>query len=237
MNKITNFLLIILLFLFFVSCDKSYDKLQSADKVKIFENDFKYERKYRANIDTTSQKILLIGDSMAHFLEYRLNDYCEENNHLFYVVSWVSGTTEVFANTDTITYFIDKYDPTYIIFVIGSNEMFVKNPNERSDFVYKIVEKFGKLKNIWVGPPNWKADTGINEMLVSTLGSKKFFMSKTLKFERKSSGDVHPSHKSSAMWMDSIASWIVNKSDFPIILNYPNVKSKKEIIETLITSD
>jgi hypothetical protein len=186
-------------------------------------------REYQPTLDTTSQTILLIGDSMAHFLKSRMNDYCEENNHTFYTVSWVSANTKWFAESDTIFYFINEYSPTYIFFVIGSNKVNVNDTSELHKNILKIEEKFTGIKSIWIGPPNWGGSSKIDDIILSVLGENKFFSSQKLKFTSKAEGDLHPSVASSEMWMDSIASWILKKSDYPIKMDLPKVRSKKEI--------
>ncbi|MCQ2975020.1 MAG: hypothetical protein MJ211_09435 [Bacteroidales bacterium] len=171
--------------------------------------------------DTTHQKILLIGDSMAYSLMFRVKNYCDYNNHELNVVSWVSATTLTYANCDTLEYFVNLYNPTYIIFVIGANEMFVHDAYERVENVNKIIPQTHGIKTVWIGPPNWKEDTGINNMLMKKFGPKQFFLSKNLKFTRIKGDVAHPDRPAGTMWMDSIASWIKNKSFFPIRLNKP----------------
>lgn len=180
----------------------------------------------KPKIDTTLQRILLIGDSMTKGLMYRLNDYCQTNDYKLKTVVWVSSSTKWFAKYDTLSYYLKNFKPTYVIVVIGSNELFIKNIFEkRKKYVVKILSKLDTIPYIWIGPPNWTEDTGINDLLRECVGEGRFFLSKNLKFKRK---DIaHPTRKSSAQWMDSIASWIVAKSQNPIKLTYPEQKAKK----------
>ncbi|MBP5367715.1 MAG: hypothetical protein J6Z01_04655 [Bacteroidales bacterium] len=171
--------------------------------------------------DTTTQNILLIGDSMAYSLMFRVQNYCNYNHHNLNVVTWVSATTETYANCDTLEYFVNLYNPTYILFVIGANEMFVSNAAERIENVNKIIPQTHGIRTIWIGPPNWKEDTGINDMLMRKFGPRQFFLSKNLKFTRIKGDVAHPDRPAGTMWMDSIASWIKNKSFFPIRLEKP----------------
>jgi hypothetical protein len=177
-------------------------------------------------IDTTSQRILLIGDSMASGLRFRFQEYCNQNNHTLLTVTWISSSTKWFATYDTLDYFIDSIKPTFIILVIGSNELFIKDIKANRDkYVKTIIDKIGDIKYIWVGPPNWKNDTGINDLIKENVHEKRFFPSKNLYFNRI---DVaHPTRRSSDAWVDSIAFWIVKKSFYPIKLERP----KKRILE------
>ena len=172
-------------------------------------------------IDTTSQNILLIGDSMAYSLMFRVQNYCNYNHHNLNVVTWVSATTQTYAECDTLEYFVNLYHPTYILFVIGANEMFVRDAYERINNVDRIIPQTHGIPTIWIGPPNWKEDTGINNMLMSKFGPRQFFLSKKLTFTRIKGDVAHPDRPAGTMWMDSIASWIKTKSFFPIRLEKP----------------
>jgi len=173
--------------------------------------------------DTTSQRVLLIGDSMAYTLLYRLGDYCLQNGHTMNVVSWVSASTKWFGDSDTLAYFINKYKATYVIFVIGSNELFIDRIKEmRIKEIKHIQEQMANVKSVWIGPPNWKEDSGINDLLAESAGAGRFFLSKKLTFKRID--HAHPNRESASMWMDSIASWIVHQSVYPIRFEYPTVK-------------
>jgi len=172
--------------------------------------------------DTTPQRILLIGDSMSKWLRYRLQDYCEENGHTLSTVTWVSGNTEWFAQYDTLNYYINKDSISYVFLVLGSNELLIRNfAKHRADYVDSIVNKLSKVKWIWVGPPNWRKDKGINDCLSEKLGVKKFFLSKDLKYRRQSDG-MHPTVSSCSMWVDSVVSWIKTTSTSRIKLNVPD---------------
>ena len=177
-------------------------------------------------MDTTAQRILLIGDSMLEGLMLRMRDYSEFNKHELQPVIWYSSQTEWYGQSDTLKYFIRKFKPTYVMLVIGANELFVPKIKERRDkYVKRIMGMIDTLKYIWIGPPNWKDDTGINDMIVSNVGEKRYFPSKNLTYKRFKDG-AHPTHESASVWMDSIASWIMTKSQYPIMLKKPTQKRK-----------
>jgi len=120
--------------------------------------------------DTSAQRILLIGDSMSKWLRYRLQDYCQKNGHKLYTVTWVSGNTDWFAKYDTLNYYISKEKISYVFLVLGANELFIKDfSNQRGANVDKIVNRLAGVKWVWVGPPNWKKDKGINACLLEKL--------------------------------------------------------------------
>jgi hypothetical protein len=185
-----------------------------------------YESEYtpRTGIDSTSQKILLIGDSMLEQFRWRLRDYCKENGHEMASVIWYSSQTEWYGTTDTLAYFINKEKPTYIILILGANELFVRDIIKiRTPYVHHILEQIGEIPFIWVGPPNWRDDTGINQMIVDNVGISRYYPSKNLTYKRFADG-AHPKPESAFMWCDSVASFIMNKSRYPILLNKPTQK-------------
>ncbi len=172
-------------------------------------------------MDTTKQNILLIGDSMAYSMMFRVKNYCDFNGHDLNVVSFVSATTKTYAECDTLRYYINLFKPSYIIFVIGANELFAYNAQSRISYVNTVAEQMKGIKSVWIGPPNWAEDTGINNVMMKRFGNKKFFLSKNLTFTRIPGDVVHPDRASGTMWVDSVASWIMKKSYYPIRLNRP----------------
>ncbi len=184
--------------------------------------------------DTSSQRILLIGDSMLEGLMLRLKDYVEHNNHTLKTVIWYSSSTQWYGSSDTLKHFINKYKPTYLMLVLGANELFVDNIiRKRTKNVKHIINQIDTLNYVWIGPPNWKDDTGINQMILNNVGSMRYFPSKNLNFKRTSDG-AHPTKASAAAWMDSIAVWIETKSFQPIKLKKPLKKSKRSANVTIL---
>lgn len=170
---------------------------------------------------------LLIGDSMNEYLRIRLNDYCIANGYDMYCVIWYGATTKQYGTSDTIAYFINKHNPTYVLLTIGSNELFVRDIIEkRTDYVKHIVKQLGRVPFVWVGPPNWKEDTGINEMIVANVGESRYFESKKLKYNRYKDG-AHPTKESASMWMDSIAVYLQNDALKTIDMTPPDQSYKK----------
>jgi hypothetical protein len=184
-----------------------------------------------ASIDTTSQRILLVGDSMGQSVFFALQKYCQNNGHQLFLEAVESSTLLWWSKNDTLAKLIEKYDPTYIIMSLGSNELFVPRIEKRKSNLENILEQIGDIPFIWIAPPNWKEDTGINTMLANTIGEKKVFFSKDLKMERMKDG-AHPTWKAAFYWADTISSWIMTKSQYPILLK----KTKKNTSPKASTS-
>lgn len=177
----------------------------------------------RAPLDTTKKCILFIGDSMLERLSPRIAAYAEENGHQMNTVIWYGSSTEVWAKSGKVKEYIRKYRPDYILISLGGNELFVSDIiARRTKYVKQIVADFGGVPYVWIGPPNWKADTGINKMLQSVVPAGSFYLSYTpdQHYERAADG-AHPTIASAAKWADRICRWIVEKSNNPIVLNSP----------------
>ena len=85
----------------------------------------------------------------------------------------------------------------------------------------EILRQIGDLPYIWIGPPNWKDDTGINELLAEECAQGSFYLSKGGTFEREKDG-AHPTKESAALWMDRVCRWIEDESSHPIRLDKPD---------------
>ena len=177
----------------------------------------------RAPLDTTKKNILFIGDSMLERLSPRIAAYAEENGHQMNTVIWYGSSTEVWATSGRAKECIQKYRPDYIIISLGGNELFITDIiARRTKYVKQIVADFAGIPYVWIGPPNWKKDTGINKMIQSVVPKGNFYLSYTpdQHYERAKDG-AHPTPASAAKWADRICKWIVEESNNPIVLNLP----------------
>lgn len=174
----------------------------------------------QAATDSTAHSLLLIGDSMTLNLAYRLTQYAKQNGHTFHSVNWDSSNTKIWAESDTLQHFINLYGATYIFISLGSNELYLAKPEGHRKYVDSILAKIGNLPYVWIGPPNWKEDAGINDMIESACVPGGFFRSAGMTFERKKD-KIHPTRKASALWIDSIARWMP-RSAHPILMDIPS---------------
>ncbi len=181
----------------------------------------RYQWNSKTEVDTTKQRILVAGDSMSGFLRFRLNDYCEKNGHTMHSVVWNSGNTVWYADTDTLDHFIRKFNPTYVMIVLGANELTLPKPEIRQKHVQEIVDKIGSIPYIWVGPLGWIKDTGINDVILRVVGRKRFFYSADFQYDKLPDG-AHPTRKSAYEWMDLIAEFMMTKAKHPILMEKPD---------------
>ena len=191
------------------------------------------QRESTITLDTSKQRILLVGDSMIEHLHKRLADYANENNHDLHSVIWYSSTTKLWATTDTLNHFIKKFNPSFVLICIGGNEQFLKNANANAPYIDSIVNRISKIKYAWVGTPNWTCGTGINDIIEKKVGPHRYYNSSKLKLERASDGR-HPSIKGASEWMDSLAIWLTSDYAAPINLRRPS-GSKQKIRKQALT--
>lgn len=171
--------------------------------------------------DTASQVILFIGDSMLEGLGPRMAAYAEANGHTLYNVIWYSSTSEVWGKSDKLEKYIKEIKPTYILISLGANELFVSDiAKKRDGYVKKILADIGTIPYLWIGPPNWKPDTGINDLVAANAPEGAFFLSNGMHFDRAKDG-AHPTHKSAAAWLDSIVRWMPDHALHPIKMDIP----------------
>lgn len=187
-----------------------------------------------APLDTTPQRILFIGDSMLEGLSRRMCDYAMHNGHELTSVVWYSSTSQVWAECDTLEHFIRTASPTFVAVCLCSNELFVRDLKERDAYIRRVVEKIGDLPFVWISPPNWKEDTGINDLIVKNVGSDRYFDSRGLELKR-GSDKIHPTFDAAAVWMDSVAVWMSGESTkHPIVMDVPVEKRPRKFRQILL---
>ena len=180
-------------------------------------------------LDTASKTILFIGDSMLEGLSPRLASYAKRNGHKLYSVIWYSSTSEVWGRSGKLASYIRKLNPDYIFICLGANELFVSDiASKRDGFVKQIVKECGNIPFLWIGPPNWKKDTGINDLIATNVPAGSFFLSDGMHFERSRDG-AHPTRQSAALWMDSVARWMPAHSNHPIKMVRPADNSGRPV--------
>jgi hypothetical protein len=162
-----------------------------------------------------SQRILLLGDSETGGLIYPLNDYCVANGHkLEAVYTWFSASILNFGYSNKVEELMEKYKPTFVIFVVGLNEMYVTDMDRRTEAAKLFLKKIGDTPYLWVGPANFTTDRGINKVFETTADPGCFVLSKDLEIPR--GGDHrHPNTEGYKIWMDYIASYIQSNHAYP----------------------
>lgn len=176
--------------------------------------------------DTVPKNILLLGDSMVEGLSVAIGKYAAKNGHKLNSVIWYSSTSKTWSLTDTLDFFIDKFSPDFIMVSLGGNELFVNDLDRREKYASDIVSRIGDIPFVWIGPPNWRPDTGINDRYLNVVGVGRYFYSGNLNLERGGDGR-HPSAFGYKVWTDTIASWLENTSRYHLLMLPPDSDTKK----------
>ena len=178
-------------------------------------------------VDTMPQRILFVGDSMLEGLSPRLAAYAKHNGHKLNTVIWYGSTTKSWGNTHKLAEYIATYKPTFIFVSLGGNEMFVRDiKTKHLPQLKNILQQIGDIPYQWIAPPNWKPDTGINELLAENIPANRLFVSKDLTLAR-SSDKIHPTRTAAYGWFDLIVAWMAENQDYRIKLEKPQVQTAK----------
>ena len=176
--------------------------------------------------DSVPKSILIFGDSMSYNLALRLAAYAVQNGHTIHSINWDGSTTKKWAESDTLKYFLKRYDVDFVVVALGSNEAYTRNTDAQKQNVERLLDAIGDRPYVWIGPPELKGSTGkFEEMLASTCRPRTFFKSTGIPLKRR--GDnIHPTKEASALWMDSVARWMP-KSGYPILMDLPSDTIRK----------
>ena len=177
--------------------------------------------------DFNKYRIMIFGDSMLEWLAKRLCDYSLENGYDLSSIIWYSSSTKLWATTDTLQYFLDRIQPDYVMLCLGGNELFVRDLSKREKYIDAIVKRIGDRPFLWIGPPNWKKDTGINDLILQRVGEGRFFDSRELELDR-AEDNMHPTRSAAALWMDTIAVWLSSsKARHPLKMDRPTQSRRR----------
>ena len=95
-----------------------------------------------------------------------------------------------------------KHKPDIVIITLGTNDVFVPYPASMAGNIQNIVKRVGARECYWMGPPTWKPDTGIVQVLKDNVAPCKFYDSSNLKLQRGGDG-IHPTDRGGADWAAS----------------------------------
>ncbi|MCH5225809.1 MAG: hypothetical protein J1D77_07390 [Muribaculaceae bacterium] len=171
--------------------------------------------------DTTVHNILIFGDSMTHNLAMSISKYGTKNHYKVTGVTWESSSIPGWSNSGKIQTYIDQTNPDFVIISLGSNEMELRHFDRRIPDVKKIIDQVGDIPFIWVGPPLWKEDKGVYEMLQSILPAGTLFRIGTDVEIQRGPDHVHPTRRGADAWTDTLMRWI-RTSPHPILTELPD---------------
>jgi hypothetical protein len=156
----------------------------------------------------TAHRVMLLGDSQSGGLNRPLRAYCAANGHeLVATFTWNSASIRNFAYADTVVQAIAAFQPTFVVFVIGLNELYARDLAKRRAAAEAFEARLAGIPHLWIGPANFMPDHGINEVYKEVAGADAYFMTRGMDLPRGGDGR-HPSGEGYAIWMDSVATWM-----------------------------
>lgn len=167
-----------------------------------------------------TEKILLLGDSMVEVVGPRLADYALQNGHEIVPAIWYGSTTSAWAKSPELGQLLREIDPSLVIIVLGSSELTRRDIDSRRPMVEALVKRIGSRKLVWIGPPNWRADTGINDLVQAVVGKDRFFRSAELELTRKKDG-IHPDAAGGRAWTAAFVHWLGTDGRYEIAMAEP----------------
>jgi phytoene dehydrogenase-like protein len=116
----------------------------------------------------TGKTVLHVGDSMVggnqgltRALEQR---FAAEGAKLVRDYK-VSESIVSYDHSPKLKSLVEKNRPDIVIITLGTNDVFVPYPSSLAGNVRNIVKRVGTTECYWMGPPTWKPDTGIVQVL------------------------------------------------------------------------
>jgi hypothetical protein len=158
-----------------------------------------------ATDDLHGKVVLHVGDSMVgghqgltKFLEAKFVAAGAK-----FVRDWkVSEQVVSFDKSKRLRELLDKHKPDIVIITLGANDVFVPYPQSLAPNVQRIAKRIAPRECVWMGPPTWKPDTGIVEVIRSNASPCRFFDGSSLKLDRGKDG-IHPNDKGGAAWANA----------------------------------
>jgi acyl-CoA thioesterase-1 len=149
--------------------------------------------------------VLLVGDSMVggNFgLSKALDQRFTAEGAKFIRDYKVSESIVSYDHSPKLKELLAKHKPDILILTLGTNDVFVPFPAAMAGNIQSIVKRIGPRECYWMGPPTWKPDTGIVQVIKDNAAPCKFFDSSNLKLQRAGDG-IHPTDRGGADWAAS----------------------------------
>jgi lysophospholipase L1-like esterase len=99
-----------------------------------------------------------------------------------------------------------------VLVTLGANDVFNDHPEYMAKHIESIVKKIGKRDCVWIGPPLWKGDKGLVEVVRQHVAPCRFYDSQHLVLQRAGDG-IHPTEKGGEVWADAFWPFFKNEVD------------------------
>lgn len=156
------------------------------------------------------KRYLLVGDSMAFALGTALEPMVEGEGHKFSTITRVSDSIQNYAADNQMKTDLQGRKADVVIILLGTNEVLNPKPEKLIKPIQKIVQQVGGRECYWVGPPLWKQDPvmlNMVQVLGQNTGPCRFFDSTPVVMERQKDR-IHPTHEGSKVWAQVFYDWL-----------------------------
>jgi acyl-CoA thioesterase-1 len=124
---------------------------------------------------------------------------------------WEAASLPMFAESDRLPKLMKKYDPDLVLISLGANDILTVHPEYFAQHIEAIVRKVGNRDCYWIGPPPWKGEHGLIDVMREHSSPCKFFDSAPLVLERRPDG-IHPTEKGGVIWADALWDFLKDES-------------------------
>jgi acyl-CoA thioesterase-1 len=153
--------------------------------------------------DIPAPKVVLhTGDSMVGFyagFEKGLGPYYEAMGSKYVQDATTNAAIASFDRGEHFAKMLAAHNPDLVLITLGANDVFLPAPERVAKNVASIAKKTAGRKCFWIGPPLWKKDTGVVEVIRDNCAPCIFYDSSSLKLERRADG-IHPDDKGGETW-------------------------------------
>jgi len=127
---------------------------------------------------------------------------------------WESASISAFDESDRIPTLMKRYNPDLVLLTLGANDVFSDHPEYLIKHIESIVKKVGHRDCIWIGPPLWKGDKGLVDVLADHVAPCRFYDSQHLVLSRAGDG-IHPTEKGGEVWADAFWPFFKGQAEAP----------------------
>ena len=105
-----------------------------------------------------NKTVLLVGDSMAEGVAPWLQEKGRAGGGRFINGQERSSTIVWWQGSGKLRELLARHRPDVVFIALGSNEIFLQQPELRAPLIKQMVKEIGTRPGYWIGPPCWKPD-------------------------------------------------------------------------------
>jgi len=153
--------------------------------------------------------VLQIGDSFAAALGMELGKLLKgaglrtalEYKTASYIPNW--------SYEGDVPKFVSRYRPDLVLITLGANELEIPKPVDRIKSIKHLVSTLGGRPCVWVAPPLWKPDTGLQQVIRDNVAPCRYLDSNALVHDLPRGHDkIHPSLEGRQIWAKIVFDWL-----------------------------